>query len=95
MKLLTITEDGNTLIYDGKQDDGRLQRQKGATTVVITKNIDVAVVTFGTVDSSDVFVAFPGGIVTEGSKINHGAGMDLYVNVVGITANSVEIKVSI
>jgi hypothetical protein len=94
MKIVTIDADGDTLITEGSQDSGRIQRQKGKTTVVISKNIDGATVTFGTVDSDGTFVSFPDGTITDGSVINHGAGCDLYVQVSGITANSVEIKVS-
>lgn len=95
MKILEIATNTNTLIYEGAQDTGRPQRQKRSTTVVILKNLDSATITFGTKDSSGAFVAFPDGTITEGSVINNGSGMPLWVNTTGITSNAVEIGVSI
>lgn len=94
MKTLTITEDGLTLIYEGKQTTGRPERQKDSTSVYILENDDTAAVTFGTKNSAGTFVAFPDGTITGASKINHGSGISVWVSVVGITANSVELGVS-
>ena len=96
MKYVTIPTNTDTLIYEGPQsaDGGRVERQKRVTTVKITKNVDVATVTFGTVDSDGTFVAFKDGVVTEDSLINHSAGVQLWVNTSGIGSNPVEIGVS-
>jgi len=94
MKTITIVADGSVLIREGKQDLGRKHIQKESTSVYITKNIDVATVTFGTVDSDGTFSAFPDGAISASSKINHGPNIELWVTVSGITSNPVEIRTS-
>lgn len=96
MGYLTIDEDSTVLIYDGDiPDDGkRPDRQADKTTIQITSNDDDATITFGTKSSAGTFKSFPDGVVTDGSVINHGVSTRLWVNVTGITANSVELWVS-
>lgn len=94
MKTLIIAADGATLIYEGKQTTGRPERQKDATSVYVLANDDGAAIAFGTKNSAGTFVTFPDGTVTDAAKINHGTGVEVWVNIVGITANSVELGIS-
>lgn len=86
---ITISADGVTEL---QADDRYVVTHHRTTTVVIRANVDAAVLTFGLIDSSDDFTAFPDGIIADGNIINHGIGCRLAVSIAGIGVNPVELS---
>lgn len=65
------------------------------TTVIITENLDSAVVIFGIKDQDEDFLAFADGTITSDAVINHGPGAKLMVRISGISTNPVKIGLSV
>jgi len=94
MQTFTIIEDGDFDIPEILWNITWAARRSDYTVVQIISNEDSATVTFGFSDADEDFVAFPGGEISTGKKIEHGYGCRLMVRVSGITTHSVEIGLS-
>jgi len=87
MNFATFNSDGD---YDLINAD-MILRKHPSTTVVISKNDDVATIAFGYADQNDDFIVFPSGVIVAGALINHGYGCRLMVRISGIIINPVTI----
>lgn len=94
MQFYTIEADGDHDLPEVSGEISWAARRSDYTVAQIIENDDSATITFGFADASDNFVAFPGGEISTGKKIDHGYGCRLMVRVSGITTNSVIISLS-
>lgn len=69
-------------------------RRRFRSTVLIQSNLDGATVALGRLNSAGTFVQFPDGTITNGSVVNHGSAIALYINFTGIGSNPVVIEIS-